>query len=256
MKVFWGGIGGGVALLLIASPALVEAAGTNIYYGDRVGTSITYSNIFEYSGSDPTPLYGSPIISGNSLIFNNMTFSALATNGSSKITDGQINFDIHSNGSVGQWIDELQFKELGDTTLAGTGTANTYTMPAIAVDLTIEAVDFSPFADFFNQFYQTNVVFAKFTLPPPTSEDWNGMLTIDLASYLASVGYPDEHVTEVSVVSDNTLSAGSEPGTEAFIAKKVEGLQVTAMSIPEPSTLCLLVLSGTLLLIGRFNRKT
>ncbi|HTS18612.1 MAG TPA: hypothetical protein VMP11_13645, partial [Verrucomicrobiae bacterium] len=220
------------------------------------GTTMTYSNIFEYTDSSPVFLYNTPIISGDSLIFNNMTFSALATNGGSKITDGQINFDIQSNGSIGQWIDEIQFKELGDTTLAGTGTSNTYSSAAIHVNLVIEAVDFSAFTDFSTQFWSTNVLFAEFTLPPPTSANWNGTLNIDLASYLADNGYAGEHVTEVSVASDNSLSAGSELGTSAFIAKKVEGLQVTAMSIPEPSTLCLLVLSGTLLLIGRFGRRS
>jgi len=261
MKILRGLIGGGSALLLILSSTFVEAAGTNIYYGSRTGSTMTYSNIFEYSGTDPTPLYGSPIISGNALIFNNMTFTCLASNGNSHVTDGQINFYINSNGAIGQWIDEINFLEIGDTTLAGLGTANTYTMPAINVDLTILAVNFQPFSNvdpnyFFDEETITNVVFAKFTLPPPTTTDWNGSLTINLASYLASLGYPGDHVTQVSVVSDNTLSAGSEPGTTAFIAKKVEGLQVTTMTIPEPSSLCLLVLSSTLLLlIGRFGRK-
>ena len=255
MKIFRGFIGAGLALLLISSAAFVEAQTIN--YGSRVGNTITYSNIFEYSGTSPTPLYGSPIEVGDSLIFNQMTFSCLASNGSSHITDGDIAFFINSNGSYGQWIDEIQFAEIGDLTLAGTGTPNTYDSAAINVDLTIIAVNFAPSPlGLLGDLVQTNVIFGTWTLPPPTNHDWNGSLTINLASYLASQGYAGDHVTQVSLESDNTLSAGSETNTEAFIEKKTEGLEVTAMSmIPEPSTVCLLVLGGTLLLIGRFGRK-
>jgi hypothetical protein len=256
MKVFRVLVKGGLALLLISSPALVRADLTNYNYGTLAGTTMIYSNISEYTGTDTLPLYGSPTVVGNSLIFNHMNFTSLATNGASDITDGQLNVDIVSDGGFGQYIDRIKIQEFGDTTLTGTGTSATRSSATIALTLTILAVDYLPFEDFFNQFYQTNKVFGTWTLPPPiTGQPWNGSLTIDLTAYLQSIGNSGR-ATWVSISSDNVLTTESQIGTSAFIAKKAAGFSVTAETIPEPGTLSLLVLSGTLLLIGRFGRKS
>ena len=182
-----------------------------------------------------------------------MSFSSQSsgTNGSD-ITDGQLNVDLHSDGVVGHYIDRIQFQEAGDTTLTGTGTSNTYSSAAITLELQILAIDYN---DAFEFYPGTNVLFGTWTLPPPkTGLTWNGSLTLDVTAYLESLGYSGR-ATWVSIQSDNVLATASEVGTSAFIDKKAEGLSITAITVPEPGSLSLLVLGGALLLVTRFGRK-
>jgi hypothetical protein len=77
---------------------------------------------------------------------------------------------------------------------------------------------------------------------------------VDLSTILAGDGIPG-HATQVAFEMDNSLATASEANTTAYIAKKAEGLSVTPIILPEPSALSLLVLSGVLLMAGRFGRK-
>jgi hypothetical protein len=78
-------------------------------------------------------------------------------------------------------------------------------------------------------------------------------MSIDIEALLTAnnIGF-DFGATKIHVELDNTLTALSQPGTEAFIAKKdFQGFSVT--SIPEPGTATLLG-GGSLFLIS-FRRK-
>jgi hypothetical protein len=77
---------------------------------------------------------------------------------------------------------------------------------------------------------------------------------LDISAILLGLGYTGQ-ATLLHLTADNTLATQSELGTEAYIAKKAEGLSVTAI-VPEPSTLSLLVLGGMLLVLRRYRRKT
>jgi hypothetical protein len=132
-----------VAVLVLFTPALVNANSTN--YGNLFGISVDYSNIVEstVTAGDSVPLYGAPVLFGNSLVFNQMTFSSVASNGTSDITDGKLDTYIASKGN--NYIDKILFQEFGDTTLAGTGTAATRSSVGNSVFVTVLAVDNDPF---------------------------------------------------------------------------------------------------------------
>jgi hypothetical protein len=246
-----------LAVLLVFVPALVKA--NTINYGNKVGTTMVYSNIQETSTSpgDTAPLYGTPIVSGDSLIFNRMTFSSQANNGASDTTSGEMDTDIVSKGGFGQFIDRLRLQELGDTTLAGSGTSATRSSISNSVFVAVLAIDFEVLSSpEIITGSMTTTHGGQWTLPPPiTGVNWTGSLTLDISGILESRGYYG-HATWVHLTVDNDLDTSSELGTSAYIAKKAEGVSVTAEMIPEPGSLSLLVLGGTLLLIGRFGRKS
>jgi hypothetical protein len=245
-----------LVMVVVLVPALVKANTVN--YGDKVGTTMVYSNIYETSTSpgDTPPLYGTPIVLGDALIFKSMTFSSSAANGASDTTSGTVDADIVSKGEFGQFIDRLRLQELGDTTLTGSGTSATRSSISNSVVVTVLAVDFevlsSPLVLTANM---TTTDGGQWVLPSPITKNWTGSLTMDISGLLEAQGVYG-HATWVHITLDNELNTSSELNTSAYIAKKQEGVSVTAVMIPEPGTLSLLALGGTLLLIGRFHRKS
>jgi len=246
------------AVLLVLVPTFVKAQ-TTTNYGSLVATSVIYSNIYETATSPATtvPLYGSPNISGNALLFTHMTFSAIQSNGASDTTAGMVDTDVISQGGFGQFIGQLQLAEVGLVTLAGTGTSATRAAISNVVVATVMAIDFSPLSTPVTfTGYMTTSNGGQWTLPPPINgQSWNGSLTLNIANDLANDGYSSD-ATWVNVQVYNELDTTSEPGTTAYIAKKAAGVQVMTVMIPEPGSFALLVLGGALLLIGRFVRKS
>jgi hypothetical protein len=251
MKVSWV-----FAVLVLSVPALVNA--NTINYGDKVGVTMVYSNIQEtsLSSGDSAPLYGAPTLSGDSLVFLNMTFSSQATNGASDITDGKLDTDITSKNNPSFYIDHLILQEFGDTTLAGSGTSATYSSAGNSIFITVTELDNVTLA--IPVFITTNMTMSDggmWTLPPPiTGKTWTGAVNLDLSAILQGLGYTG-HATSLHLTTDNTLATGSELNTEAFIAKKAEGLSITALVVPEPSTYSLMVIGAMFLVVRRFRRK-
>ena len=244
-----------LAVLVLLPPALVNA--NTVSYGDLIGTKTEFLGVQESSGTDTAPLFGTPKLSGNSLIFSHMTFSSYATNGASDTTDGQLDATIQSVGNPGYYIDKLTLQEVVDTTLTGTGTSATYSSVGTSVFLQILQVDNVDLS--VPEWIDLNMTMSEsgqWTLAngPLNAHSWNGALTVDLSTILAGDGIPG-HATQVAFEMDNSLATASEANTTAYIAKKAEGLSVTPIILPEPSALSLLVLSGVLLMAGRFGRK-
>jgi hypothetical protein len=245
-----------LAIVVSYGPALVNAA-TSTNYGDMVGVTMKYLDITEtaQSAGDSVPLYGPPRLSGDSLIFSHMTFVSQANNGATDITDGKLDTDIQSKNNPGYYIGHLILQEFGDTTLSGTGTSATRSSAGTSVFITV--LETNNWALDFPVFITTNLSISdggQWTLPPPiTGKTWTGYLDLDLTAALLGYGIEDQ-VTLLHLTADNTLTTSSEDSTSAYIAKKAEGLSVTAI-IPEPSTLSLLVLGGTFLVLRPFRRK-
>jgi len=246
------------AVVLVLVPTFVKAQ-TTTNYGSLAGTDVIYSNINETATSPGTtvPLYGSPMVSGDSLLFTHMTFSSMASNGASDTTAGMADTDIVSKGGFGQFIGQLQLAELGDVTLAGTGTSATRASISNEVVATVMAIDFSLLSTPLTfTGYMTTSNGGQWTLPPTINgQAWNGSLTLNIANDLANDGYSSD-ATWVNIQVYDEEETSSESGTSAYIAKKASGVMVSTQMIPEPGSFALLVLGGTLLLIGRFVRKS
>jgi hypothetical protein len=142
-----------------------------------------------------------------------------------------------------QLIDQLQFSEAGDFTLAGFGGAGTFA--SVAANLFIDIVEVDGVS-----INAIPIITSMSFMPssgdwdlandgpgPVVNGTWTGSVDVDLTQVLIAEGILfTGGVTKVNVTLDNTLVTLSEDGTSSFIAKKdTKGLSVTAV-IPEPST--------------------
>ncbi|MGD9635361.1 MAG: PEP-CTERM sorting domain-containing protein [Pirellulales bacterium] len=230
-------------LSLVTFAAIAHAAPIN--YGNFSGNTVDYLNVSEDANSagDAPPLFGPPTASGDSLDFDPVGFNASASGAAGiDVTDGNLNFVIMAK--QGYAVDMVSLAEAGDTTLAGFGNDSTFTsVTGIGVlnVLEVDGVGIAPIA------VPINLVFTPsggtYGLAtdggggPLFSSGWSGSWLKDVEQVLIdnNVAYT-LGATKVSINLDNTLTALSQEGTFALIAKKdFGGLSVT-VNIPEPAT--------------------
>jgi len=239
---------GSLAFLLLLPGG--PAAAASINYGDfddiPPGT-VMFLGVTEGSGTDPVPLFGSPLVLGNMLDFDPSGFAASTGGGGADITDGQLNFQVMS--IPGSSIDQITIDESGDFSLFGAGTAATQVAFGLFMQLTILEVDgalISPFDVIVSAEGSFDLV-----TNPGLSQPWDLSLMADLDQELIDEGIAFElGVTKADVVLDDTLIAISEAASAAFIAKKAFRIAV----VPEPATL-ILGLLGVLLAVRSRNRR-
>ncbi len=250
---------GGMLIGLVATgtfDARCDAA--TISYGNfgPVSPGVSFIDVTESSGTDPVPLYGPPSLFVTGLDFNPTSFVSTSSNGSTDITDGQLNYTVMGSGSganaVG--ISSIIVSESGDYTLAGAGTNVTQVLAGAIVQATvrqINGVDVAPF-----NLTPVNASFGDSLPPQEVVHPWSLGLTMNVAAQMASLGYsPSQKATKIDVAIDNQLLSFSETGTTAFIAKKDFRVKIeTDGVIPEPATL-LLVLSGCIGIAAVTGRK-
>ena len=217
----------GLAPLAVAGP---------ISYGDFVGTTVTFLDVTEDSGTDPPPLYGAPTLAGDSLSFAPVSFNVFSQLGVPALdfTDGTLKTTILA--SPGNCIIGIRIDEAGDYTLAGWGTANTEVSVSATMFLSILEVDGVGIAPIFyngSMAYSPNAN-GDFNLidDPGVGVIWEGSGFIDVAAILARAGI-NGCATKVLLSVDDTLLAASEDRSIAYIAKKQFG--ITFFPIPEPS---------------------
>ena len=86
---------GVVGLTLAAFASAAGAAA--IDYGDYVGIDVKYLQVTEDSGTDATPLFGTPNLAGNTLDFNPPSFNSSSSGaGGVDITDGTLTFMVEA----------------------------------------------------------------------------------------------------------------------------------------------------------------
>ena len=98
-----------LALGLLGVCPMASATAAAINYGDFLGTTVTFYQVTEDSGTDPTPLFGAPTLSGDALSFNPPSFNASSQLQTPPLdfTDGTLTTTIMAN--QGQSIEELRF---------------------------------------------------------------------------------------------------------------------------------------------------
>jgi hypothetical protein len=237
----------GLALAWFAMPSSALAAPIN--YGDFSGSSVMYLDVTETANTpgDDEPLFGSPVITGNKLDFDPAGFTATSSGGTADITDGQLNFTVMS--LPGSAISGIGFRESGEYSLLGTGTAATQvhyglgigSIVALEVDgVTLASpVVLAPA----NAGGSDNLAAGTDNLTP-----WSLSLNYDVNAALAAAKVPYVRgATKIEVAIDNALVAISEAQSLAFIAKKDFMIDIsTTPDIPEPTALalCGLALAG------------
>jgi hypothetical protein len=243
-------LSGRAAIITYAPPALV-------------GAQVTYPSVSESSDTNTLPLYGAPAVSGNSLVFSNLNFSAISTNGSPALdyVDGQINFTLQAD--QGSFLQSLNLTEFGDynvsTTPANPAAVNfaeAYENPVLITVLAIDGVPVTPVEN--SSDVMTITDGGMFQNPPSVtpvsvSGGWTGTVTADLEALFGS-----DQITEVAVSFDNELVAGSQTGGIADIAKK--GFDVIPMTtgnpgVPEPSVVGLVLVGLGMGMMRRRDRQ-
>lgn len=230
----------GLCVALVAGPALAVP----INYGDKVGVNVKYLQITEDSVTDPTPLFGTPQVFGDTLDFNPVGFGASSSGGGAPdVTDGNLTFMIEAKPQ--HIVDRVTFSEAGDYTIFGTGglgTQVTVSAPVFIDIVEVDGVGINPInLQLQMTFAPSNGDYDLFNDGAGFGVIWNGSLDVDLTQVLIDQGVPFvDGVTKVNVDLDNILTATSEAGSSATIAKKdFKGFSVTA-DVPEPGAAALL----------------
>lgn len=224
--------GGYVAAAAVLGMAGVAHAASLAHPGQVVVQDGYYDNIVETSITDDLPMYGSPSAgAGNTMIFPMPAFSASASNDSSDLSAGALEFTFDAD--PGQFIGTLSIFESGSYTI--TGDASVSAAGALTVryfdDLTQQ---FVTLADPIHMVISPNGVPApwmSFPMDTPGSGDWLGAALIDLGA----LGIETTHVI---VAMDNTLVASAAAGGSATISK--DALTINTTFVPEPASLVLM----------------
>lgn len=206
--------------LLIPIAALILVASVNgdtIDHGDLESPVLVFSNITEVTDVGSVSLYGSPGISGNTLAFDSLAFSASALAGEQEFVDGRIIFDVSAKGN--KQFTGITLSEFGQMTSQGTD-----------VDVSVSAVVFAIAG---GTIYQ-----GQFATASQVAVDgmWQNSVDIQFA----------QPVSSFSLVANNQLFSRAGAGSSAFVDKQNVSLAVTA--VPEPSMATILALGSMLLL--------
>jgi hypothetical protein len=228
-------------MLVALAGAAGSALATPINYGDFSGTTVTYFQVTEDSATDPTPLFGTPSIFGDSLNFNPVSFGSTASNGSSDSTDGTLTTLIQAAPGFG--IPTIQFTETGDYTLGGAGGVLTSASVDLTITVQVLEVNGLPIVPVsFSQagtFSPSSGTFDLFNDGPTFGlRTWVGSATANVSGFLTSQSITGQ-ATRVVVTVENGLDTTSEAGTLAFIKKKQIGGVAIAV-VPTPGAIALM----------------
>jgi len=277
---------GVIAILGIASQA--HATIFNSYPGPFVGPNVTYSNVVEGDSANPPPdpsrLFGTPNISGDSLQFsqNNIPLGTglnfrVDVGGSTPVLlkDGTLTMNISATNPVLGNITNFTLSEGGGYGILG-GTLATQVNAALQIPfnpagyvggLGITSLNGVPLAQIIPVPYTESftpgpgssgaftATASSITFSGPGSGTWSGFANFNIAGALAAAGKSGQRVTGLTLTLDNVLSGTAEANSIAFIDKKNFSIS-TVTAIPEPSTVILGLMGGFgLLACGRRMRK-
>jgi hypothetical protein len=223
------------ALALISALTLVMAGSAHaVNYGNFVGDTVTFENV-----TDADALFGTPIVSGDSLDFNPDSFGVACADSAQcpptpAMLDGTLTLQIRADS--GYFIPEIVLSEAGDTTLSSALDALGATTVSATVFVDVYEVDG---VSVNNINANAQMVFTSGGTYRSDEEGygthiWTGFLSLDIDQIIANAG-ASGRATYLGINLDNTLTAYAASGAAARIDKKdVDGLAITV--IPEPGT--------------------
>jgi len=231
-RLLW--MGACALALLTGSASDLRAAS----YGNFVGNTVTFVDVADVNG-----LYGSPIVSGDSLDFNPNTFETdCADSGSCPPTPTEAadQLTLQVDADAGYFIERIQLTEAGDTTL--TSFVDAFAVTTVVGDVFVDVleIDGNPANNINGNALMVFTSDGDFR----SDEDgygthiWEGELLVNIDQMIADAGETGK-ATLVSLSIANTLTALGEAGASARIQKKdIDGLAITV--IPEPGTALLM----------------
>jgi len=228
---------GWILSVAVLASTLVAQAET---YVDQEGDTVWYRDIAE---DVDYGTYGAVTVSGDTLNFRPLGLKAESSGGGAPtVNDAQLQFDVEAK--EGKYVAGIEFSELGDLSLFGTGTDSTYVQIIANFFVRIDEVD-GVSIDSITKEFSLSVLpntDGKFELVEDGEgiHDWEGSVYLDLESMLDDITYIDG-VTRAFVNLDNWLIASSEEDTFSSIQKKIAGgFSITSDVVPEPASVGLL----------------
>ncbi len=234
---------GVITALLLVSMSTQAGLLRNSAPGDTVTYTAITEDISGYGTFGGT--YGTPTINGDLLDFNPLGLQAQATGGADSENDAELRFGVEAH--QGYHISDIQFGEAGESRLrdpGSVGTVSTFTEVTATFFVDILELDHGATALPGSVDDQYIRYFAYFDITGGLGINlWDGNIDIDIDQILLDneVNY-EFGATEVHITLDNIMYAASEVGTTATIKKKdADGFTITAVSVPEPASVVLLL---------------
>lgn len=221
-----------LAVFLAASPALAAT----ISYGNLSGASVDFLSISESATTDPVPLYGTPGVSGDSLIFGPGSFTSAASGVAADTTSGRISVTLQAK--PGQLLGKIVITESGDYSLFGGLAAIGSPTATAQVSGLLTVTPLVPVGAPQSASTVVSPIQPLFVVGGGNaSGSWSGSAVIDLKGL---------NVTRAQLVLNNVLQTSTSSGADARIRKTA-----LTITVPEPTTALLMAVGiAGLLAIG------
>ncbi len=241
------------AIALWCGGAGIVNGATMANYPSESGATVNFVTISESTPED-TPLFNTPFISGDTLIFDQPSFFAEAQGGTSFASDytqGQLNVTIEAKPGV--YLTELSVIEFGgyqllqsvlepgsayvnvDSSFLYVNVVEVDWVPVLPTQINA-TMTFSPDQDFYlNVDGETD---------SPPNGTWTGTALIDLVN-----GYGSDKITKITLSFNSQLWAEKDGAATGSIF--VNGAQIGVNTVPEPAAMALMGLAGAGLLARR-----
>jgi hypothetical protein len=226
-------------------------------HGNFMGSTVAYVGVSESSSTDAPPLYGTPVVSGDTLEFfpspavgpnPSIGFGAAAP--PSDTTDGFLSFAV--NAKPGFVLADIDISEGGDYSLSGLGSALAQVSANLIVqEIAITHVDGAALGTPVTS-SSLNSVVVNFP-PGPSPGIWNLGTSFDFDAMLTGASVPfTGGATRVTIKLNNTLQALAQPAAAASIVKKDFDVNVDSRAVvPEPASFALAMLGLSMVLASR-----
>jgi hypothetical protein len=275
------------ALIAVAGFFCAGRSASAALYGNFVGPNVTYQNVSESDNqvispppvnSTPSSLFGLPALiptGSDDLTFPNISFSALAADGSFEFQDGKLTFNVvptnnndfihslsfdeggayHIQGDTNNASDQalLAFNDVRITSVDGValGTPIVVSAAAVASYTPISGV---PLATISTGPTGATISLATASAAANDTGTWDINAAFNFDAALAANGLGGHQVTGISVALNDQLTASTNVQTSghtlASIDKKHFIVTPVTTTVPEPASLALLI-GGSFLLARR-----